>query len=247
MNPATLTTTRPPLFLKPWVISCGLALAFSVPASAQSATNFDTRKISPKAAPQKAPAAKKENAAPANEAAKVNIVPSRYVGESDLEAYVASLSSVFSMKTRATDPFGQLQDPDAKPIVKPTMAKTTKRVTSVQVTPFSEIIRLIQVTTIMPGERGFLIGTRSFKQGDSFPINFRGRSIKVEVCSVSSRQIDFRNVESGETASIKLNLLPAGMTPGTTGKITAPGMVADHPNSPLEIESGEAATANSQN
>jgi len=98
----------------------------------------------------------------------------------------------------------------------------------------------------MPGERRFLVGTRSFKQGDQFPISFRGRNITVEVSSVNSRQIEFRNVENAETASLKLNLLPVGMTPGTGG-ITAPGMVPERANAPLEIEAGDSSPETSQN
>lgn len=149
------------------------------------------------------------------------------------------------MKTRTTDPFGQLQDPDAKPIVKPTIAKTTRRAAPTQITPFAEIIRRIQVTTIMPGERRFLIGTRSFKQGDRFPMNFRGRSINVEISMVNSREIEFRSLDNGEKASLKLTLLPPGMTPGSEG-ISAPGMVPDRPNAPLDIESSPSPIETSQ-
>lgn len=238
MNRAIPTATRPSLLTKPWMISCGLVLALGASAFAQSASNFNAPKIDPNANPQKAAATKDQTkVASTPEAEPVAVGPSRYVGEIDLAAYVETLASLFSMQKRSTDPFGQLQDPDAKPIVKPTIARRIRRAAPTQVTPFAEIIRRIQVTTIMPSERRFLIGTRSFKQNDRFPINFRGRSLNVEISAVSSRQIDFLSLDSGETASLKLTLLPVGMTPGN-GKITAPGMVRDRADSPLEIESG---------
>lgn len=203
----------------------------------QSAANFEPQKISTEAtAPKPAPSETKDSApAPAKEVVATNSGPSRYVNEVDQKPYVASLSSLFSMKTRTIDPFGQYQDPDAKPITKPKLQKRTRRAAPTRVTPFADIIDRIKITTIMPGQRRFLVGTRSFKEGDRFPLNFRDRVIKVEVAKVTARQVDFRSLEDGETAALTLKLLPVGMTPGN-GKITAPGMVRDTPNSPLEIE-----------
>ena len=222
----------------------GLALCPS--AFAQSAKNFNTRTLTPK--PAKAETAKKSSPAAATpkEPGPVSNTPSRFVGEADLDAYVQSLTAVLAIRGRATDPFGQLQDPDAKPIVKPSVAKTSRRVLPVQATPLADIVRLLQVTTIMPGEKRFLIGTRSIKQGDSIPLTFRGKSLRVEVTTVNSSLIEFRNLENGETAPLKLNMLPAGMTPGTRG-ITAPGMVPDRPNAPIELDAGDAQNNNFQN
>ena len=63
---------------------------------------------------------------------------------------------------------------------------------------------------------------------------------------MTSRQIEFRSLDNGEVASLKLNLLPVGMTPGTKS-ITAPGMVPDRPNAPLEIEPTSPLNETSQN
>jgi hypothetical protein len=163
-----------------------------------------------------------------------NLEPSRRIGEELMPAYLQVLTAVLSISKRETDPFGQVQDPDVKPVIKTPIAKAP-RVAPMQATPFADIIRLIKVTTVMPSERKFLIGTRSIKQGDRIPLTFRGRSIKVEVASVSSRSIDFRNVENGETASLSLNMMPAGMTPGGE-VITAPGMTPDLPDAPLDLD-----------
>jgi hypothetical protein len=218
-------------------------LIFCATATAQSATSFNTKVLTPKAK-----TTKKEKSATAAtpEAGPVSTTPSRFVAEADRAAYVESLAAIFSMKGRATDPFGQLQDPDAKPIVKPSATKKSTRVAQVQATPFSEIIRLIQVTTIMPGEKRFLVGNRSIKQGEHIAFKFRGRNINVEIASVNSRQIEFRNLDTGETNSIKLNLLPVGMTPGN-GNIVAPGMMPNIPNAPIDLDTGTPTEEPAQN
>jgi hypothetical protein len=241
MNPTIITKARPPRLQKPWTISGGLAFLLIASANAQSAASFNT---SSEAAP--APQAIKAPVLTKAEPGPVSNVPSRYVGGADLEAYVASLTAIFSMRQRDTDPFGQLQDPNAKPLIKTPVAKTSRRVVPILATPFADIIRLIKVTTIMPGERRFLVGTRSIKEGDRIPLVFRGKTISVEVISVRSHQIDMRNLDNGETASLKMSLLPVGMTPGTRG-ISAPGMVPDRPNAPIDLDGGNPLDAQSQN
>jgi hypothetical protein len=230
-----LITTYPALLLKPVALFCMMTFLSILPTNA--------------APPQKNPTATAASTTgPTHElSAVINERPSRYISPEELQAYVQAVSLTFSMKTRATDPFGQQQNPDAKPVIKPTTTKLTRTKTlPSQITPFAEIVRRIRVTTVMPADRRFLVGDRSFKQGDRFPMNFRGRSIKVEIAAVSSQEIAFRNLDNGETASLKLTLMPPGMTPGN-GKITAPGMVPENANSPLEIESASSPNDHSLN
>lgn len=224
-----------------------LGLVINMPAHAQSAANFNNRPSATKPAPSKKDKEQtaqsgKEPVTTGKSAATVSSTPSRYVGEADLAAYVESLSAVFSMRTRATDPFGQYQDPDRPVAPKPTAKDPKPKPKSYTATPFSEIVRLIKVTTIMPGEKRFLLADRSFKQGELLPILFRGRNINAQIVSVGSRQIDFRNMETGETASLRMELLPLGMTPGTKG-ISAPGMVPARQNTPIELEPYGATTS----
>ena len=194
---------------------------------------------------------KDKTAAPSKtEVRPVNEKPSRYVNGKDaneLAAYLESKTSVFTVKKRVTDPFGLAQDPD-RPIIKPPTVdpKGPRTITKIPVTPFSDIIRLLKVTTIMPMEKRFLIGNKSYGQGQRFAVSFRSKNIDVEVISVSSRQITFRNVESGETASIDLNLLPPGVFRGN-GNITAPGMIRETPNAPIPLDGGAMPFDNSQN
>ncbi len=216
-------------------IYLGLALASS--AFSQSAANFDPRIVNPASAPA---VEEKATKPVAKEAGPVSATPSRYVGPAEMESYVASLSTVFLIRGRERDPFGQAQDPDAKPIIKASTPLAVRRAAPIQATPFADIVRLIVVTTIMPGEKRFLIGTRSIKKGDQLALNFRSKPIRVQITEVTSREIGFRNLDTGEIASRKLDMLPTGMTPGSRG-IAAPGMVPDRPNAPIELEPGDLA------
>jgi len=226
-----LTTSRTGLAVRSPLALLLLGMVLGTSAPAQSAANFDTQIVSPESAPEKP--GRKAGA----EAGPVSTTPSRNVGTADLDAYLASMSSVFLIKGRTRDSFGQMQDPDAKPIIKMSTPLATQRKAPIMATPFADIVGYLVVTTIMPGEKRFLVGTRSFKQGGMIPLTFRNKPIRVQVTEVTSRQIGFRNLDTGETAFRKLDMLPVGMTPGSRG-ITAPGMVVDSPNSPIELETG---------
>jgi hypothetical protein len=204
-----------------------ISLLITLPSHAQSAASFNK---------QPTKTAKAESPAPEMNAKPAEILASRYVTEEALPSHLKSLGEILSIRKRVTDPFGQYQDPDARPVIKPTVAKL-KRYTPSQTTPFSDIVRLIKVTTVMPSEKSFLIGTRTVAEGDRIPLSFRGKTIKVEIAAVTSSSIEFRNTENGDQASLKLNMLPVGMTPGNNG-ITAPGMAPDAPDAPINLDSG---------
>lgn len=198
-------------------------------ASGQSATNFNTDAIGTSNTDKKKAAASAE--------IESNLTtPSRLVEPAAVVSYVKSYEAILSMRSRARDPFGQNQDPNAKPEIKaPVTARNTKRVTSAAATPLADVVKLIVITTIMPREKRFLIGTRSVKKGDELPVNFRGKKLRIQVVDVTSQQILFRNAETGETATHKLDLMPAGMQPGNRG-IKAPGMVPNIPNAPIDLD-----------
>jgi hypothetical protein len=214
-------------------------MVMSSAAFAQSAENFNTNHLAPVPPPAKPEPAK------AKESAPTGGTPSRFIGPAELDGFVSSMTTALSMHDRASDPFGQPEDPNAKPVIKTSVAKSAQRVAQPQAVPLTEIVRLIVVTTIMPGEKRFLIGTRSFAKGDHIPLVFRNKQLRLQVTDVSSQEITFKNLDSGETASRKLDMLPVGMTPGLQG-ITAHGMTADGLNLPIELEGGEPATENSQ-
>lgn len=222
------------------LIACVLSFSAPFKAKAQSANNFDTQEVIPdKPVTEAAKDDQPDSIEPAP--TPVSTTPSRYVGTAETESYVKTVSAAFSIRKRATDIFGQLQDPDAKPIVKTPAPGALKRIAPIQATPLSEIVRLLDITTIMPGEKKFLIGTRSVRQGDQLPLNFRGKDLPVQVTEVTSRQISFKNLNSGETAVRKLDMLPVGMTAGLRG-ITPPGMKQDRANAPIILEMPEPIT-----
>jgi len=138
--------------------------------------------------------------------------PSRYAGER-VDAFVAEMTQILAMRTRTLGPFGELQDPDAKPPA-PISEQITGRKSAEPAVSLSEIIELIEITTIMPGEKRFLIGSRSVAQGEELPVTFKGKKQKIKVTQISSDQIIFQNLSTGETAIRKLNMLPPGMTRG---------------------------------
>lgn len=162
------------------------------------------------------------------------MIPSRMVNPEEIEPYLQFVYSRIDIAGRATDPFGQLQDTTQKvEIKKPTLK--TRRPTRMKATTFDEIIGRIRVTTVMPAENRFLIGGRSFRLGDEFPIAFRGRSYDVKVVGVDSKKIEFKKVDTGETSSVKLNMLPPGMEPGSNG-ISAPGLLSNDQDAPLQVD-----------
>ena len=159
---------------------------------------------------------------------------SSHISEEELPLYIDALSPVFVLKNRTMDPFGQVQDTTVKKIVKNPEGNAPRRFKPIKPTSFSEVIGRIKVTTIMPSEQKFLIGTRSFKKGDAFPLGFRGRTIDVAVIGVTAQKIDFENTKTGEVASLKIKLLPDGMQSGTSGT-TPPGMAIDDNKAPLQV------------
>lgn len=167
--------------------------------------------------------------AAAQNSSEPTIQPSRYVGDK-FEEYIATLSASLSIETRERDPFGALQDPDAKPAI----IRPRQTIVAEPQVPFASIISQVQINTVMAGEKRFLVGSRSIAQGDQFPLNYQGKMIRILVTEVSARQVEFKNLETGEIAAHRLNILPAGMTPGQQG-ISAPGMTPAGPNAPLEI------------
>ncbi len=206
---------------------CGLLFA-------QSADIFEPKPPSTEA--EQAAGSKKDLPPPG----PVDSQPSRFAGK-DIEPYVAARAAVFSMRNRPTDPFGLYQDPNIKPVVKQVAASLpSKRQAALPPTPLADVVKLIRVTTIMPGEKKFLIGPRTFKEGDEFPLVFRGKTMKMKVITVTANRILFRDLGKNEDAALETGILPPGMVPGGTD-MTPPGMVSPEENAPLRLESGTSS------
>lgn len=150
--------------------------------------------------------------------------------------YVNKMLERMSMTKRTSDPFGRAQDPDAAPVVA-TPDPARQRITSLaQNTPLQQIVSLLKISTIIPNEKRFLVSDRSFQAGDIIPLTYRSKQIKAEVVSVNATQIHFRDSESGETATLDMQLLPPGMQPGT--RISeAPGLFRKDKEAPIDLDS----------
>lgn len=162
--------------------------------------------------------------------------PSRYAG-AKISDYVKDLSARFAIRTRVTDPFARHQDPEFKPAQPKLVTKTAiQRYRPEPPIAFSDVIRSIKVNMVTPDKQQFLIAGRSFRRGEVFPLQLpNGKQLKVQVTSVSSTRIDFRNIETGETAPLKLDIFPPGMRKGS-GKISAPGLQTPGSNTPLQVQ-----------
>lgn len=237
MKPQSIPTHARNRPLGPAGLSLLVLLAITCAASGQSADNFDVSAVSdePETEAGTQPGAG-EAEKPKKAPGPVSLTPSRYVTPEDLDAFVASTGESLVITDKETDPFGQYQDPDAKPVIRKATT-TPKRATPVyKATPFADIVSLIRVSTVMPGENKFLIGDREIHLGERIPVSFRGKDMSLEVVEVTSSEIRFRNIENGDTAPLKLNLLPPGMTPGIGELMTAPGMVPKDSSAPIHLE-----------
>ncbi len=164
---------------------------------------------------------------------------SRFAGN-DISSYTLSRSAVFSMTHRETDPFGLNQDPNVKPPEKKDPGlPVQKRLAALPPTPLSEIVGLIRVTTIMPGEKKFLVGVRTFSEGDDFFLQFQGKRMRMKITQVSAKKIIFANLENGDTATLETGMLPPGMIAGK-GTMRPAGMVSPVDDLPLDLGSPSA-------
>lgn len=180
-------------------------------------------------------AKKKETPAPK----PVDNKPSRFAGD-DISPYTLSRSAVFSMSQRETDPFGLNQDPSAKPAEKTISNQPVqKRLAALPPTPLSEIVKLIRVTTIMPGEKKFLVDVREFSEGEGFSLNFQGKHLRMKVTEVLAKRITFMNLDTGDTAAIETGILPSGMIEKKETTLP-PGMVSSVDDAPLDLSSPNA-------
>ncbi|MBK1882600.1 hypothetical protein JIN85_09245 [Luteolibacter pohnpeiensis] len=168
------------------------------------------------------------------------VEPSRYAG-ADPTDYIKTMEAKLAAPSRKTDPFGLLQDPDAKP-AGPAQPIDVPKVPSI---PLENIVGRMQINTIMPAEHQFLIGSRVISQGDMLPVSFNGAVVQIEIVEVNSRRILFRNPQNKDTYARELDLLPPGMT-RSSGNDAPPGMVPDSAGTPLQLDPAPAPTNSSK-
>jgi hypothetical protein len=170
--------------------------------------------------------------------------PSRYITPAEAPAYVARIAESFAMARRDMDPFGRNQDPNFKPaapeIARPDTADDGQEVAAP--VPLSALVAGIPVTMVMPTKQTFFVGDRAFHRGDRFPLRTgAGNLINVEILSVTSSSIIFREISKGETAVLRLGGAPAGMQRGTVLE-TPPGITVPNPAAPLDLQPAPVPT-----
>ena len=232
-------------------LSLSLLAGLALSAHGQSSDSLTSPLPQPTEAPEpatEAPAAPSEPAEKPSEpsAADVNAelinVPSRYAGI-DTDAYIDAIASTFSMRARDRDPFGRHQDPNYKPPVIEQPTRSIPKYKPAPVTPFVDIVEAIQITTIIPGQRRFLVGDRSFRVGDQIKLSTgNGKLLTVHVVAVRPDRVRFRHGVTNETADQVLKMLPGGMEEGGGG-IRPKGLISPDEQAPLDISGSGAGTS----
>ncbi|MBT8036172.1 MAG: hypothetical protein KJO21_01390 [Verrucomicrobiae bacterium] len=132
-------------------------------------------------------------------------------------AWITKMRTQLPIAQRDIGPFGMAQDTDAKPIER-------KQVKKRKPGAFLEAIAAIKVNAVLPSEKKFITGSREFKAGDRFPIIRAQRQFNIEIVSVQSGSILFKNVDTKKLVRRNLNTLPQGMT-RNAGLQSVPGVV----------------------
>ena len=199
-----------------------------IPCLAALATLAMTLPVTGVGVRENAPHSKTEKDAPPE------FIFSRYQLD-DVDAYISRRTKAFAIQSLDIDPFGLPQDPSKKPIASQIIPNSGNKYTAPPPTPFVDVIAALHVNAVMPHQQRFLIGSRTFRRGDTFPIAFQNKSVKVKVLRIGGNKIDFRNTSTGETASLSLKLLPPGMN-RDSGKASPPGLIRDNPGAPVEVQ-----------
>jgi len=153
----------------------------------------------------------------------------------DIDAYIAERLHHLAILSRTTGPFGLPQDLSKKPTIQKPSHSSQKRFKPTPKIPLSQIVAALPVNAVMPGKQRFLVGSRSIRTGETFPIQYRGKRVTVRVLHIGLKSIDFVNAESGEKATLSLESLPPGLVRERNGN-SPPGLERDTPGAPIEIQ-----------
>ena len=134
------------------------------------------------------------------------------------------------------DVFGLYQDPDFKPVIKNVPTAIKKGPTNTVKKPLTEIIQGIKVSTIMIKEKSFLVGDSAYKEAEEFTITYQeGRTKRLKVIKVEPNQIIFKDLDTKEEATLKIEVLPPGMLSGGD-KIRPAGMSSSSEKKHIDLE-----------
>ena len=143
------------------------------------------------------------------------IQPSRLIADS-ADQQVELMRSRLAINMKERGPFGLNQDPGKQGSV---FKLPPRRLAKQVKTPFVDVVKAVPVAAVFPSEQEFLVGSRTIRTGDKFPLVVRDQTITVRVESVRAHGVVFKDLKSGEIATKRLDMIPDGITPG--GKIQA--------------------------
>lgn len=179
-------------------------------------------------------------ASPAESGVDAGIAPSRMVGPS-LSDHVADLRDKLAINGRKRGPFGLHQDLSK---ASDSLLTISKKTVVRKETPFELVVNAINIAAVFPREQEFLVGSRSFRKGQTFPLVAGQDKISVRVEGVHSNRVSFRNLRSGEVIDKRLDLLPDGVTNGVGSIVPAgvtPGEAEEGATLHVILEGGPAA------
>ena len=161
-------------------------------------------------------------------------IPARFLAQ-DLDDRIASMKKRLSIVGSERGPFGLYQNPGRTPVISH-VAKEVRK------TSFSEFINGIQISVINSREKEFLVGARRFRLGQVVPIIRGGERLSVRVEAVGSSRVTFRNLQTGEIALRRLDVLPNGVT-ANAGQFRVQGVTPRTRGEaePLRLESNPSA------
>ncbi|MBJ07132.1 MAG: hypothetical protein CMO40_08485 [Verrucomicrobiaceae bacterium] len=155
--------------------------------------------------------------------------PARFLSKG-LDERILALRQRLAITSRERGPFGLYQNPGRVPVINHAVPEVRK-------TPFIEFIKGIEITVINAREKEFLVGARLFRLGQVFPVLRGGEQISVRVEEVAPSRVTFKNLQTGELAVHRLDLLPSGVS-AAAGQIQVRGVTPSNRGEvePLRIE-----------
>ena len=132
------------------------------------------------------------------------VTPARFLADT-ADDRIAELKRRLSIAGRERGPFGLYQNPGKAPVISRSSREIPK-------TSFRDFIKDIRISLINSREREFLVGARLFRLGQVFPIVRGGEKISVRVEAVGRSRVTFKNLQSGEIAVSRLDILPDGVS-----------------------------------
>lgn len=158
-------------------------------------------------------------------------VPTRFLADS-VDDRIAEMKQQLAINNQERGPFGLYQVPGKAPIIRNSVAKKVTK------TPFSDFVNDIEISVVNSVAKEFLVGARIFRLGQVFPLVRGGEKLSVRVESIATSGVSFKNVDTGEIATRRLDVLPPGVrTADNTNSVPGVTPVRRAEAEPLDLSS----------